>query len=180
MEKLDNLLDIGEDLVDDGSIDQPDEKKEKKVVSLMSKNLGTFKDKLKKFGGNLTSLMASMTPKVEDEEEKPTPLGAWIAECDQLGKLKMQFNQSLVPELFYKEDITPSLIEFTIESTEDGVDAKNLKFDWEATKVDYELGQIDFQLDFSNPVWISAGDSEDIIKLNILDIQFFKPLGPLA
>ena len=92
----------------------------------------------------------------------------------------MQFNQSLVPELFYKEDITPSLIEFTIESTEDGVDAKNLKFDWEATKVDYELGQIDFQLDFSNPVWISAGDSEDIIKLNILDIQFFKPLGPLA
>jgi len=34
-------------------------------------------------------MMASMTPKVEDEEEKPTPLGAWIAEFDQLGKLKM-------------------------------------------------------------------------------------------
>ena len=108
------MLGDGEDLVDDGSGDEPDSKKEKKVTSLMSKNLGAFKDKLKKFGGNLTSLMASMTPEVVDEEEKPTPLGAWIAECDQLGKLKMQFNQSLVPELFYKEDITPSLIEFTI------------------------------------------------------------------
>jgi hypothetical protein len=93
--------------------------------------------------------MASMTPKLEVEEEKPTPLGAWIAEFDQLGFLKMQFNQSLIPELFYKEDITPELIEFTISSSEDSVSTNKMSFEWEATNINYEEGQIDFQINFT-------------------------------
>ena len=140
MEQLDNLLSIeGEEA------DEESRKKElKKVTNLFAANLAVFKTKLKKFGGNITSFMASMKPKLEDEEEKPTPLGAWIAEFDQLGFLRMQFNQSLIPELFYKEDITPELIEFTISSSEDSISPNKLTFEWEATNVNYQLGQIDF------------------------------------
>ena len=37
-------------------------------------------------------MAAMQKPKKDDDEDKPTPLGAWIAEFDQLGKMKMQFN----------------------------------------------------------------------------------------
>jgi hypothetical protein len=35
-------------------------------------------------------------------------------------------------------------------------------------------------VNFTDPVWISSGSTEDEIKLNILDIQFFKPKGKLG
>jgi len=72
------------------------------------------------------------------------------------------------------------LIEITVKSDDDTVDPAKLKFDWEAINIDYKKGQIDFQVDFSNPVWLSSGDEEDQIQVNILDINFFKPEGPLG
>ena len=86
----------------------------------------------------------------------------------------------MIPELFYKEDITPELIELGVLVSDPDSKTEKLSFEWEATAINYDMGYIDFQVNFTDPVWISSGTTEDEIKLNILDIQFFKPKGKLG
>ena len=58
--------------------------------------------------------------------------------------MKIQFNQSLDADLFKAEDITPSIIEIALQPHEDNeVDVEKLKFAWEVTDVNYDIGFID-------------------------------------
>ena len=76
----------------------------------------------------------------------------------------------MIPELFYKEDITPELIELSFMVSDPDSNTDKLTFEWEATGINYDMGYIDFQVNFTDPVWISSSSTEDEIKLNILDI----------
>ena len=61
-------------------------------------------------------------------------MGAWIDDFNQTGYIRYQFNQSLIPELFYKEDVNENNIEISlIPFDEDEQEEKrnNKKdFDW--------------------------------------------------
>ena len=69
-------------------------------------------------------------------------MGSWIDEFDQLGHLRLQFNQSLQRELFYLNDLNDETIEIKIESKNDF--AEKLSFEWEPVFIDYTSGYIDF------------------------------------
>ena len=61
--------------------------------------------------------------------------------------------------LFEAIDITPDIIDVGIKPYQmDEVDLDNLKFQWEATKVDFDQGFIEFQVNFTSAIWISSGE----------------------
>ena len=61
--------------------------------------------------------------------------------------------------LFEAIDITPDIIDVGIKPYQiDRVDLDNLKFQWEATKVDFDQGFIEFQVNFTSAIWISSGE----------------------
>jgi hypothetical protein len=77
---------------------------------------------MKENKGDLITFMANMIKKEHKKKkekasakiEPPTPLYAYVDKFSQLGEMRMQFNQSLVPELFYINDIDKNLLEFTL------------------------------------------------------------------
>jgi hypothetical protein len=64
--------------------------------------------------------------------------------------MRLQFNQSLVPELFYINDIDTNLLEFSIipgDWDPDGDEpnpTEKLAYTWEVKGVNYPQGYIDF------------------------------------
>ena len=98
------------------------------------------------------TFVAKMTP-VGEVELKPDDfpiLGCWIKSLDTLGKVTLQFNVTLIPELIYKPDLE-RLLSFEITPEDDGSDedrGSKLQFDWEVTGFSKEDSTIDFQLDF--------------------------------
>ena len=50
----------------------------------------------------------------------------------------------MIPELFYKDDITPELIELSVLVSDPDSNTDKLTFEWEATGINYEMGYIDF------------------------------------
>ena len=115
-------------------------------------------------------------------EAKPSDIpymGCYIKSIDQLGKVVLQFNITLIPELIYTEDLK-RVLRFVITPEDDGSDgmdpnSEKYKFDWEVTGFDKKLSTIDFQLNFENADGISMGEQEDTIDVVVLDRRFFQP-----
>ena len=99
------------------------------------------------------------------EEIKPEDIpymGCYIKNIDQLGKVKLQFNITLIPELIYKDDLL-KVLRFDITPEDDGSDeddqqGQRYQFDWEVISFDKKESTIDFQLDFKNADSISLGE----------------------
>lgn len=85
--------------------------------------------------------------------EKPNPdeipyLGCYIKSIDQLGKVVLQFNITLIPELIYIKDLK-RVLKFTIIPEDDGSDdmegpSDRYDFDWDVISFDKDLSTIDF------------------------------------
>jgi hypothetical protein len=98
-------------------------------------------------------------------EAKPEDIpytGCYIKSIDQLGKVVLQFNVTLIPELIYTKDLQ-RVLKFVITPEDDGSDdmdfnSEKYKFDWSVTGFDKQLSTIDFQLDFENADGISMGE----------------------
>ena len=73
-----------------------------------------------------------------------------------------------------RTDLTASLLEiFLVPHVPGEVEAQKLDFVWEAKSIDYTKGLIEIQVEFTHPLWISGGNEEDKIKVNILDMSYF-------
>ena len=128
--------------------------------------------------------MAKINPtsvkKLVPEEKQEIPyVGCYIESIDQLGKVVLKFNSTLIHELVYKVDLK-KVLKFEIiplDLDRDDVDQIQslYQFDWKVTGFDKVKWTIDFQLDFKNADAISSGKDEDIIKVDILDRRYFQP-----
>ena len=112
---------------------------------------------MKENNGDVVAFMAKINKehakkakqKEKEEVAPPTPLLAWVDKFSQLGEMRLQFNQSLVPELFYINDIDTNLLVFSITPGDsDGEDSSSsrekLDYTWEVKGVNYPEGYIDF------------------------------------
>jgi hypothetical protein len=102
-----------------------------------------FKALMQRFKGNIPKLFAFLHHiNWNTTQDKTTPLGSYIEEFNQLGYLKLQFNQSLIPEIFFLEDLSSDVIQIKIKS--ENPDKLDLSFEWEPTFIDYYKGYIEF------------------------------------
>ena len=123
--------------------------------------------------------LAKMSPGGDAKPEEIPYLGCFIESIDQLGKVVLKFNITLIPELIYTEDLK-KVLAFEITPQDDGSDemdpnSNKYKFDWDVISINKEESTIDFQLDFENADGISMGELEDVIDVKVLDRRYFQP-----
>lgn len=101
-------------------------------------NIDNFRNKLKKFGGDFMTFLA----RSQSEDIKPEDIpymGCYIQSIDQLGKVVLKFNITLIPELIYSEDLK-RLLNFEITPEDDGSD----EMDKQSNKYNFDWGIISF------------------------------------
>lgn len=110
-----------------------------------------FKKKLKRYRGDYMDFIAKIKPDGNDDivkKEEIPYMGCYIQSIDQLGKVVLKFNVTLVPELVYADDLK-KVIKFEITPEDDGRDdmdeiASQYKFDWKVINFDKAESIIEF------------------------------------
>ena len=96
------------------------------------------------------AFLAKMQPSgKEDVKPEDIPyLGCYIESIDQLGKVVLKFNITLISELIYTNDLK-KVLRFEITPEDDGSDdidegSNKYKFDWDVISFNKEESSIDF------------------------------------